>query len=121
MISFYQGKTVAVTGGLGLIGSFLCEELCARGGTVILIDDESKGSWRYLPTLRERVVYRKRDLADPKQALETLAESEYVFHLASPASPEHYVRLGLETIRVNTVGLLLSLEFANTRNLKNEQ
>ena len=85
MISFYQGKTVAVTGGLGLIGSFLCEELCARGGTVILIDDESKGSWRYLPTLRERVVYRKRDLADPKQALETLAESEYVFHLASRA------------------------------------
>jgi len=85
MHSFYQGKPVAVTGGLGLIGSFLCEELCARGAKVILVDDESKGSWKYIPHLRDRVEFRRRDLADPQQAIEGLAGAEFVFHLASRA------------------------------------
>jgi len=85
MDSFYKGKTVAVTGGLGLIGSFLCEELCVAGAKVTLIDDESKGSWRYIDHLRPRVEYRRKDLAAPKDAIEALADGEYVFHLASRA------------------------------------
>ena len=85
MDSFYKGKTVAVTGGLGLIGSFLCEELCAAGARVVLIDDESKGSWQYIEQLRPQVEYRKKDMAVPKQAIEALADCEYVFHLASRA------------------------------------
>jgi len=85
MHSFYRGKTVAVTGGLGLIGSFLCEQLAEAGAKTILIDDESKGSWRYIEHLRPRVDYRRKDLAVPKQAIEALADCEYVFHLASRA------------------------------------
>src|SRR5256886_4927446 len=85
MNPFYKGKTVAVTGGLGLIGSFLCEQMAEAGARTILIDDESKGSWKYIEHVRSRVEYRKEDLADPKQAIESLAESEYVFHLASRA------------------------------------
>src|SRR6185437_9791860 len=83
MNSFYRDKAVGVTGGLGLIGSFLCEELCSTGAKVILIDDESKGSWAYIDQLRSRVEYRKMDLANPKQAVGALKDCEYVFHLAS--------------------------------------
>ncbi len=85
MTSFYKDKTVAVTGGLGLIGSFLCQELCATGARVVLIDDESKGSWKYVPTLRQQVEYRQINLADPKAAITSLAGGEFVFHLASRA------------------------------------
>ena len=85
MNSFFSGKTVAVTGGLGLIGSFLCEELCSAGAKVVLIDDESKGSWKYIPGLRARVEFRKADLADPRAAVQSLAGAEFVFHLASRA------------------------------------
>ena len=85
MNSFYNSRTVGVTGGLGLIGSFLCEELCAAGAKVVLIDDESKGEWRYIDHLRSRVEYRRKDLAVPKQAIDALADCEYVFHLASRA------------------------------------
>jgi nucleoside-diphosphate-sugar epimerase len=85
MISFYQGRSVAVTGGLGLIGSFLCQELGARGARVIVIDDESKGSWRYVPDLRQKVTYRQVDLAIPQQAIAAVEGAEYVFHLASRA------------------------------------
>ncbi len=83
--SFYQGKQVAVTGGLGLIGTFLCQELLAGGAKVILVDDESKGTWKYVPGLREKVEYRKGNLEDPQFAIQSLAGAEYVFHLASRA------------------------------------
>ena len=83
--SFYKGKSVAVTGGLGLIGSFLCEELLDHGARVALIDDESKGSWRYIPHLRERVEFRRADLALPRAAVDALDGCEYIFHLASRA------------------------------------
>ncbi len=85
MNSFYEGKNVAVTGGLGLIGSFLCEELVARNARVILIDDESKGSWKYIADLKDRVEYRQADIADPRAAVDSVAGADYVFHLASRA------------------------------------
>ncbi len=85
MKDFYLGATVAVTGGLGLIGSFLCLELLERGARVVLIDDESKGTWRYVPGLRERVEFRKGTLEDPAFARDSIAGCDYVFHLASRA------------------------------------
>ena len=84
-MKFYLQKTVAVTGGLGLIGSFLCEELAAAGARVMLVDDESKGSWKYMGHLRERVDFRKVDLTRPVEALVGLEGAEIVFHLASRA------------------------------------
>lgn len=83
MVHFYTSKTVVVTGGLGLIGSFLCEELLKVGAKVILIDDESKGSWTYIPHLREEVEYRKGSLENAKFAIQALTGCDYVFHLAS--------------------------------------
>jgi UDP-glucose 4-epimerase len=83
--SLFASKTVAVTGGLGLIGSFLCEQLVEHGAGVILADDESKGSWKYIPHLRGKVEFRKLDLTQPQAAVEALAGAEFVFHLASRA------------------------------------
>lgn len=83
MSDFYAGKTVAVTGGLGLIGSFLCEELLKVGASIILVDDESKGNWRFSGHFRDQVTYRKGSLEDATFAIEALADSDYIFHLAS--------------------------------------
>lgn len=85
MKEFFEGKNVAVTGGLGLIGSFLCEELLGAGANVILIDDESKGSWKYIGNLRDKVDYRKGSLEDRSFAIEACAGSDLIFHLASRA------------------------------------
>lgn len=85
MNSIYVNKKVCVTGGLGLIGSFLCDELINLGAQVVLVDDESKGTWKYSEHNRKRVEYRKADLQEPKNAIEALADCEYVFHLASRA------------------------------------
>ena len=85
MENFYKNQNIVVTGGLGLIGSFLCRELINSGAKVILIDDESKGSWKYIPELRDQVQYRRVDLGDAKAALESVAGADYIFHLASRA------------------------------------
>lgn len=78
-----ENKTVMVTGGLGLIGSFVCEELLARGARVVVVDDESKGGWTYCEHLRGKVEHRKGTLEDPAFAMTSLDGSDVVMHLAS--------------------------------------
>ena len=85
MKTHYTDKTVAVTGGLGLIGSFLCEELLQAGAKVILIDDESKGTWKYIPGLKAQVDFRKVDLTDAKATVGAFDGAQCIFHLASRA------------------------------------
>lgn len=74
----FSGKTVTVTGGLGLIGTFLVDKLWHLGAIVTVVDNESNGSWRYLDHLRGRVVYINADLSNTQVEM-----GEYVFHLAS--------------------------------------
>ncbi len=77
--------TVAVTGGAGLIGSFLVDELVAAGATVVVIDDFSKGLRENLAHHGARVEVREADLEEPAASLDALAGAEVVFHLASRA------------------------------------
>lgn len=85
MDSIFKDRTIGVTGGLGLIGSFLAEELTEIGARVVLVDDESKGSWKYIPDLTSKVDYRKGSLESPAFAREALDGCDVVFHLASRA------------------------------------
>jgi nucleoside-diphosphate-sugar epimerase len=78
-------KTVAVTGGAGLIGSFLADELIAADARVVVIDDFSKGLRSNLTGCAGRIEVREGDLEDPVFAAESLADAEVVFHLASRA------------------------------------
>jgi len=43
---------------------------------------------------------------------------KYVFHFASPASPIHYNKLNLETLRVNSLGLQNALDMADVANAR---
>lgn len=46
--SFYDGKRVAVTGGLGFVGSQLCEKLVAMGADVYILDDKSHNAVKHV-------------------------------------------------------------------------
>ena len=59
-----SGKTTLVTGGAGLIGSFLVERLVAAGARVIVADDFSKGRRAYLHSVLDRVEIREVDLEE---------------------------------------------------------
>jgi nucleoside-diphosphate-sugar epimerase len=85
MIGSQKDRVVAVTGGAGLIGSFLVDELVAAGARVVVIDDFSKGLRRNIAHHGARIELREGDLETPDFARAALSGCDVVFHLASRA------------------------------------
>ena len=95
-------STCVVTGGAGFLGSHLCERLLASGHRVICIDNLDTGSLKNVQHIRdERLTFLNQDLTEPVFVAE---EVDYVYHLASPASPIDYSRLPLHTLKVGSYG-----------------
>jgi dTDP-glucose 4,6-dehydratase len=91
-----------VTGGAGFLGSHLCEELLRRGHRVICIDNLETGSLANIEHIRdEKFVHRNLDIIEPYFVQEPI---DFVYHLASPASPIDYLRLPLATLKVGSYG-----------------
>lgn len=78
-------RKVVVTGGAGLIGSYLVERLVAAGASVIVADDFSKGRLSNLQQVKDRIDIREGDLEKPEAMQRALEGADIVFHLASRA------------------------------------
>ena len=95
-------STCVVTGGAGFLGSHLCEQLLAEGHRVICIDNLDTGSLQNIEHIRDSEFrFLNKDLTEP---LFLDGEVDYVYHLASPASPIDYARLPLHTLKVGSYG-----------------
>jgi len=96
-------STCLVTGGAGFLGSHLCDELLTRGNRVICVDNLETGSLANIEHIRdrERFVHLNLDIIHPYYVDEPL---DFVYHLASPASPIDYLRLPLHTLKVGSYG-----------------
>lgn len=79
------GKNVVVTGGAGLIGSFLVERLLKAGAHVVVADDFSKGRRENLADVLDLIEIREGDLEHLTAMQRALAGADVVFHLASRA------------------------------------
>jgi dTDP-glucose 4,6-dehydratase len=94
--------TCLVTGGAGFLGSHLCEELLARGHRVICVDNLDTGTLKNIAHIRDsRFLYLNIDITEPFQIDEPV---DFIYHLASPASPIDYLRLPLHTLKVGSYG-----------------
>jgi dTDP-glucose 4,6-dehydratase len=94
--------TSLVTGGAGFLGSHLCDELLARGHRVICIDNLETGTLANIEHIRDdKFVFRNLDIIEPYFVDEPI---DFVYHLASPASPIDYLRLPLHTLKVGSYG-----------------
>lgn len=104
-----------VTGGAGFIGSHLCDRLLAEGHTVLAVDNFITGQKRNIKHLGTNKLFQflKHDCSQP---LETDFAPDYIFHLASPASPPKYQAKPVETMLVNTIGTYYLLELARKNN-----
>ncbi|MBE0533497.1 MAG: NAD-dependent epimerase/dehydratase family protein [Rhodospirillales bacterium] len=103
---FFDGCTVAVTGGAGLIGSFVAEQLVDAGARVVVVDDFSKGQRANLKGIADRIEVREGNLEDQAFAEEALGGVEMVFHLASRAfgvgySSAHHLDMLEHNERIN--------------------
>ncbi len=94
--------TSLVTGGAGFLGSHLCEELLRRGHRVICVDNLETGSLANIEHIRDpEFVHLNLDIIEPYFVEEPI---DFVYHLASPASPIDYLRLPLHTLKVGSYG-----------------
>ncbi len=109
-----RGKRAAVLGGAGFVGSHLCERLLDDGAAVVAVDNFLTGAEQNLRTLRGRPGFEflKKDIVE---GLSVEGPLDYVFNLASPASPIDYAHLPLETLRVGSIGTENALKLAEAK------
>ncbi len=103
-------RLALVTGGAGFLGSHLCDALLGEGYSVIAVDNLLTGRAENLAHLRNdsRFEFRQLDINQPFNC----GPVDYVFHLACPASPVDYMRHGIETLQVGSIGTFHALEVA---------
>ena len=95
-------STCVVTGGAGFLGSHLCERLLGDGHRVICIDNLETGSLENIAHIRDEAFeFRNVDITEKVDIPEPV---DFVYHLASPASPIDYLRLPLHTLKVGSHG-----------------
>ena len=116
---------ILITGGAGFIGSHLCERLLKDDNNVYCIDNLSTGSMDTIEHLKahERFTFIHADVTKDLPPHSLPDHIDYIYHLASPASPNHhssisYHALPMETMMVNTVGTHAMLELAKKYNAR---
>ena len=100
-----------VAGGAGFIGSNLVARLLEEGHSVLVVDNLSTGRSRNLEGLRANAELEFLE-ADIVSGIPRIGPLDWIFHLASPASPPGYQRFPVETLRVNSEGTRHLLELA---------
>ena len=95
--------TSLVTGGAGFLGSHLCDYLLSRGQRVICVDNLETGSLENIRHLKNGADFRF-EMLDITNHFEVAEPVDFVYHMASPASPIDYARLPLHTLKVGAYG-----------------
>lgn len=119
-------QTVYIAGGAGFIGSNLCEKLLSSGFQVVVIDNLLTSSKKNIePFLTNpHFHFLEQDITHSQISdFDTLPKPDFIFHLASPASPNlnsktSYMAYPLETVMVNTLGTYKLLELAVTHSAR---
>jgi UDP-glucuronate decarboxylase len=103
-----------VTGGAGFIGSHLCDFLLQRGDEVICMDNLLTGVLRNVRPLLNHPNFRfvQHDVRNP---INIDGEIQQIFNLACPASPPHYQRDPVGTMKTCVLGTINVLELARRK------
>jgi UDP-glucuronate decarboxylase len=100
---------ILVTGGSGFIGSNLTERLLSLGHQVLVIDNFYTSDKKNIQSLIDspNLEVVRHDVTNPYSA-----EVDAIYHLACPASPVHYQRFPVQTIKTCILGSINMLDLA---------
>lgn len=119
-------QVALIAGGAGFIGSHLCASLLQDQFTVICVDNLLTGNEKNIENLKNNLNFKfvNLDIVNQISNLkEQLLNLDYIFHLASPASPNKksprsYIQYPIETLLVNSYGTYNLLELAKEKRAK---
>lgn len=102
-------KKVLITGGAGFIGSHLARRLLADGLEVTVMDNLFTGTKANIYEMLDnpRFTFILHDITQP-----FWGQFDEIYNLACPASPIHYQRNPVETIKTSFLGMMNVLELA---------
>lgn len=102
-------KKCLITGGAGFIGSQLARRLLNEGAEVTVLDNLFTGSKSNIYDLLDnpRFTFLMHDVTQP-----FWGQFDEIYNLACPASPIHYQRNPVETIKVSFLGMMNTLDLA---------
>jgi nucleoside-diphosphate-sugar epimerase len=99
-------KKILIAGGAGFLGSHLCDYYLGEGLEVHCVDNLSTGSEINIEHLKKQPGFHfiNHDIVQSFPEEITRHTFSHILNMASPASPPHYQRLAVETLRVGSVG-----------------
>lgn len=102
-------KRVLVTGGAGFLGSHLCERLLSDGAEVLCVDSFYSGTRDNIRHLLDHPHFEvlRHDVSEP-----LMVEVDEIYNLACPASPVHYQRDPIYTMKTSVLGAMNMLGLA---------
>ena len=102
---------ILITGGAGFIGSHLSKKHIEKNDEVYVIDNLVTGSKLNVENLLKHPHFYFIEADILTFDFSTLPSVDYIYHLASPASPIQYKKYATETLRTNSEGTYNVLEF----------
>lgn len=112
-------QTALVAGGAGFIGTHLCKSLLDDNFRVICVDNLITSSKKNIEQLlsNQNFIFLEQDITKPLEINESV---DFIFHLASPASPNKksprsYINFPLETLLANSAGTRNLLDLAKEK------
>lgn len=105
---------ILVTGGAGFLGSHLCEKLIELNHEVIALDNLYTGEKRKLANV---INHQNFELVRQDVTSALNFEVDAIMNLACPASPIHYQKFPVQTIKTSVLGAINVLDLANRLNV----
>lgn len=106
---------ILVTGGAGFIGSHLCDRLLEKGHSVIALDNLLTGSTDNISHLAGQSNFKFIN-HDVTEYIYIPGNIDFIFHMASPASPIDYLMYPIQTLKVGALGTHKALGLAREKN-----
>ena len=110
-------KKIVITGAAGFIGSNLVDRLIDKGYFIYGLDNLITGSLKNLNHLQSNNKFEFVE-HDVTKFISVKDNIDYVFHLASPASPIDYLNYPIQTLKANAIGGHNALGLAKKNNAK---